>query len=69
MLGIRGFTYKKDLKKIIGKPLSPYIVETSIFGNEYKENGSNLVVGPDVYRSRKWYAKITCRDGMVIKVE
>ncbi len=35
---------KKDLKAAIGKSLR--YVETSIFGDEYKPNGTFCVVGP-----------------------
>jgi len=58
---------KKDLKKNIGKPLR--YVETSLFGEEYKANGKFTVVGPDPFRSRKWFAQITMKDGLIDKVK
>ena len=45
---------KKELKENIGKSLR--YVETSMFGEEYKPNGTFCVVGPDAYRDRKWFA-------------
>ena len=57
---------KKELKLSVGKSLS--YEETSFFGPEYKETGSFLVVGPDAHRNRKWYAKVTMKDGLIEKV-
>ena len=56
---------KKALKECIGKPLR--YVETSMFGEEYRANGTFCVVGPspDV---RKWYASVTMNDGVIAKV-
>ena len=56
---------KKALKESIGKPLR--FVETSFFGEEYKETGSLTVVGPSPY-VRKWYATITMANGLIVKV-
>lgn len=57
---------KKSLKENIGKPLR--FIETSMFGAEYKENGSFCVVGPDPYNNRKWYAQVTMENGLIKKV-
>ena len=57
---------KKALKESVGKPLR--YVETSMFGEEYKPNGTFAVVGPDAYRSRKWYATVTMENGLIKKV-
>jgi len=56
---------KKELKASIGQPLR--YQETSIFGNEYRENGRLVVVGPSAY-SRKWYARVEMKDGKIFKV-
>ncbi len=56
---------KKALKESVGKPLR--YVETSIFGAEYKDNGTFCVVGPSPYE-RKWYASVTMVDGKIAKV-
>jgi hypothetical protein len=56
---------KKDLKSAIGKELR--YVETSMFGEEYRANGTFCVVGPSAY-DRKWYASVTMKDGVVAKV-
>ena len=66
MMGISGFNTKKELKAAVGT--KPDFIETSIFGNEYKGDGSYAVVGPDPYRARNWYANITVVDGLISKV-
>lgn len=57
---------KKELKENIGKPLN--YIETSVFGVEYKANGTFCVVGPDPYRSRKWFAEVTMENGLIKRV-
>lgn len=56
---------KKALKESIGKNLN--YVETSMFGTEYRADGSFCVVGPSPY-SRKWFANVTMKDGKIAKV-
>lgn len=56
---------KKALKETIGKPLR--YVETSLFGEEYTDNGTFCVVGPSPYE-RKWYANMTMKNGLIAKV-
>ena len=56
---------KKALKESIGKELR--YVETSMFGEEYRANGTFAVVGPSAC-DRKWYASVTMRDGLIAKV-
>lgn len=60
------YKFKKFLKECIGKRLN--YQETSLFGNEFKENGTFCVVGPEAY-VRKWYATVTMKDGLILKVE
>ena len=70
MLGITGCKHKKDLKALVGKEIVPYIVETSMFGAEFKSNLSGTsVVGPDAYNNRKWYAQIWVKNGILTKVK
>lgn len=57
---------KKALKAAVGQPLE--YIETSLFGEEFKPNGRNTVVGPDPYRKRSWYATVDCKDGIIVKV-
>lgn len=63
-----GATYptKKALKLHIGKPLR--YIETSMFGAEYRDNGTFCVVGPCPYTKRTWFATVTMRDGVIAKV-
>lgn len=56
---------KKLLKESVGKAL--LYVETSMFGAEYKSDGTFPVVGPSPYE-RKWYATVTMKDGLIFKV-
>jgi hypothetical protein len=64
-LAARGYKTKKSLKESIGRPLN--YSETSMFGPEYKENGSFCVVGPSA-QDRKWFASVTMVDGKINKV-
>jgi len=56
---------KKELKLAVGQPLR--YIETSLFGPEYKENGSFCVVGPSPYK-RTWFANVTMENGLIKKV-
>jgi hypothetical protein len=56
---------KKDLKAAIGQPLR--YVETSMFGEEYRANGTFCVVGPSPLQ-RKWFASVTMSNGLIAKV-
>ena len=73
MMGIRHhqtgkyLASKKELKGLVGN--EPNFEETSMFGAEYKGDGRYAVVGPDPYRSRKWYATVHVKDGKIAKVE
>lgn len=60
-----GYKTKKELKAAVGQPLR--YAETSLFGPEFKPDGNNTVVGPTTYE-RKWFATVTCRDGVIVKV-
>ena len=57
---------KKAAKGAIGK--APRFVETSMFGKEYKGDGSYTVVGPCPYTNRKWYGTVTITNGLISKV-
>lgn len=63
-----GATYetKKELEQAVGKALK--YVETSMFGDEYKADGTFCVVGPSPTR-RKWYAEVTMKDGLIARVQ
>lgn len=65
MLAAR-YKHKKELKAAKGQPLQYH--ETSAHGNEYKEDGVVYVVGPSEYE-RKWYARVTIKNGLIEKVE
>ena len=58
------YSSKKALKESIGKPL--HFNETSMFGSEYKENGSFTVA--DYSPSRKWFAIVYMVNGLINKV-
>lgn len=67
MMGVQGYPTKKSLKESIGQPLR--VVETSLFGEEFNPDGDNPVVGPDAYTRRDWYATVTCKGGIIVKVK
>ncbi len=56
---------KKALKESIGQSLR--YTETSVFGPEFKENGTFCVA--DSSPSRKWFAQVTMKDGKIAKVK
>ncbi len=56
---------KKALKEAKGQSL--LYEETSMFGPEYSPNGTLIVVGPGAY-NRKWFARVTMKDGRIARV-
>lgn len=65
-LGASGYKTKKELKASVGKELN--YVETSMFGSEYRPDGTFNMVGPCAFTKRSWYATITMKDGKIAKV-
>jgi hypothetical protein len=59
------YTTKKLLKAAIGQELR--YEETSMFGAEFKADGTFCVVGPSP-RERKWFASVTMVGGLIAKV-
>lgn len=66
MLGA-DYATKRALKACIGERLA--YIETSMFGEEYRDNGVLTVVGPDPYTKRSWFARVTMVDGIITKVQ
>lgn len=64
-LAASGYKTKKQLKENIGKRLN--YSETSMFGPEYQSTGKFAVVGPSAYE-RKWFAEVTMKEGLIVKV-
>lgn len=58
---------KKELKENVGKPIR--VIETSMFGTEYVDNGTFTVVGPCPHTNRKWFATVTMKDGKIERVK
>ncbi len=56
---------KKELKASVGQLLK--YTETSMFGEEFKPDGTFSVVGPSPYQ-RKWFAEVTMKDGLIARV-
>lgn len=56
---------KKELKAAIGNSLR--YTETSMFGPEFKANGTFCVA--DGSPKRKWFAEVTMVDGKIAKVK
>lgn len=64
------YASKKDLKAQIGQPLQ--YQETSMFGNEYRTNGSFSVSNrPSItgIKGREFFARVTMKDGLIAAVE
>ena len=66
MLGAVGYKTKKSLKENVGNRLQ--YTETSMFGDEYRENGDLTIVGPCAHTNRKWFANVTMEKGLIKKV-
>ncbi len=69
MMLLTGYKSKKELKAAIGQSL--VYEETSMFGAEYKANGSFAGAHrPAVTRlpGREFFAEITMKDGLIAKV-
>ncbi len=68
------FASKKALTEAVKAGRVTYLEATSVFGNEYDgpvsgaPDGTYYVVGPDPYKSRKWYAQVI-KSGDTIKVK
>ena len=60
------YSTKKALKASVGQALN--FVETSMFGAEYRSNGSFCVVGPSPYE-RKWFAEVTMENDLIKSVK
>ena len=63
---------KKELIEALKVAPDRVVLEaTSAFGDEYEglivdaPDGNYYVVGPDPFRSRKWYARLSVRGGKV----
>jgi len=56
---------KKEFKEQVGKSL--LYKETSFFGNEYLSTGTFSVA--DGSPKRKWFATVTMKDDIIVKVE
>ena len=65
---IANYPSKKLLKEAVGKPLR--YVETSVFGPEYKPNGTLVVCNrPHITGiGREFFAQVTLKDGLITKV-
>lgn len=65
---IAKYPSKKDCKENIGKPFR--YIETSMFGEEYKNNGTLTVCNrPHITRiGREWFGQVTLENGLIRKV-
>jgi len=69
---VLNYNSKKQLKENIGQPLD--YTETSMFGNEYKSNGSfcgsNRPQIPEYGNSgREFFAEVTMRNDLILSVK
>ena len=56
---------KKALKEATGRSMR--YEETSMFGPEYRSDGTFAVVGPGAY-DRRWFAEVTMEGDLIKKV-
>lgn len=71
MMGLR-FPTKKAAKEALAAKgtLGPEnIIETSMFGAEYKDGSHGVCVSLDPYRIRNSFATIVVRDGRIVSVK
>lgn len=68
MMLVTAYKSKKELKAAIGKPLA--YRETSLFGPEYKAEGSFVVANRPHLTGigREFFAKVTMAGGKIAKV-
>ena len=68
---ILNYSSKKELKNNIGEELN--YTETSMFGEEYKSNGSfvgcNRPSLPEGTGTREFFAEVTMEDGLITEVK
>ena len=66
---IAKYPSKKECKANIGKPLR--YIETSIFGPEYKDNGTITVANrPHITNlGREWFGQVTLKNGLITAVK
>ena len=68
---ILNYSSKKELKNNIGEELN--YTETSMFGEEYKSNGSfvgcNRPSLPEGTGTREFFAEVTMEDGLIKEVK
>ncbi len=68
MMGFRVKT-KKAAKELIGKDVSGYFQETSLFGEQYKSTGEHTVcISLDCTKVRNVFGILTVKDNILIKV-
>lgn len=71
MMGLR-FKTKKAAKEALAAKgsLGPEnIIETSLFGAEYKDGKHAVCVSLDPYTVRNSFAEITIRDGRIVSIK
>jgi hypothetical protein len=69
MIMLVHYPTKRDLKAAIGKPLRYF--ETSMFGAEYRDNGTLTVAHRPVLQGgvdREFFARVTMAGGLISKV-
>ena len=71
MMGLR-FKSKAEAKRALAErgTLGPEnCIETSLFGDEYRDGEQAVCVSLDPYRVRNSFATITIKDGRIVKIK
>jgi hypothetical protein len=71
MMGLRFATKKAAKEKLaeLGSLGPEHIIETSMFGPEYKDGTTAVCVSLDPYTIRNSFAEITIRDGRIVRIK
>jgi hypothetical protein len=67
MYTVRDYKTKKELKEAVAKGEKVTLYAPGM--GKPKDNGIEYVEGPHYPKPHTWYAKVTMKDGVVIKVQ
>lgn len=67
MYTMKDYRTKKELKEAVAKGEKVRLYSPGI--GAPKENGIEYVEGPHYPKPHTWYAKVTVKDGVVVKVQ
>ena len=63
------FKTKKALKEAVRDGVNVRIFQPGPFGGNVPDNGQTALEGPHYPQPHRWYASVTMKDGVVVKVK